>query len=197
MATSKKATATATAKSAPKGKDIFADIKDTRKESTAELCWGLMVSESEYAGKSVEFGVIIAKRIAAGERNVDIAKELSAIATANGNRLSARTAAVRVTRYERVGLAVLKAGKKDDLSDVVAKANAANRGTGARKAQPEGKSAKSNTEKASAMLDSLLKLVAKMDKSELEQFDTAISSVVVDAIAGRYTELETIEKVAV
>lgn len=190
MATTSKKKATATTDSAPKGKDLFAGIEDTFSESTAQLCWGLMVSESDYASKSVEFGVVIAKRIASGERNVDIAKELSAIATENGNRLTARTAAVRVTRYERVGLAVLKAGKKDDLSDVVAKANAANRGTGTRKAQPPAP--KSNSDKASAMLDSILKLIAKMSQAELETFDTAITSVVSDAIAARYTELETV-----
>lgn len=188
MATSKKATAKA---------DKFASVKDTAKETSGQIIWELMTSESDYKSRVATQGQILAKREALGETQANMARELVAIAKANGRVLSRAASAKRVSRYVKIGLAVINAPKGADIEEVIEKASAQARNGGKRKAQPEGKSAKSNTEKASAMLDSLLKLVAKMDKSELEKFDTAVSSVVMDAIAGRYTELETMEKVAV
>ena len=191
------ATKKATAPKATTAKaDKFAGVKDAGKDTSAQIIWDLMSSEADYKSRVAQQGPILAKREALGEKQADMARELVAIAKTNGRALSRDASAKRVSRYVKVGLAIINAPKGAKLEEVIDKASAQVRNGGKRKAQPEGKSTKSNTDKASAMLDSLLKLVAKMDKTELEQFDTAVSSVVMDAIAGRYTELETMEKVA-
>ena len=185
MATTTKKVATAKADKVKP--DPFAKVTDNYSGTSAELVWGLMDSEADYATRVQTQGTILAKRIANGEKNAAIARELVAIAKAKGQVISQNTAAKKVSRYQAIGLAILKAKPKNevDMSKVIAGASAKARGA---KTNPP----KSNDEKASAMLDSLLKLVAKCSQTELERLDTAVTSVLVDAIAARYSELEQI-----
>jgi hypothetical protein len=184
MATTKKAAA------APKttaSKDVFAKVADTAKESSAQIVFDLMTSEADYATRVTTQGVILAKRIASGEKQADIARELVAIGEKHGKKIAANTAAQRVSRYARIGMAIVKAPKGTELTDTIAKASKAVRGTKGPKVAP-----KTNSEKFAVVLDTLVKLIAKADQASLETADTAISSVIVDAIASRYAELEKI-----
>ena len=181
MATTKKAAA------APKAsKDIFAKVADTTKESSGAIVWGLMTSEADYATRVTTQGVILAKRIAAGEKQADIVRELIAIGEANGKKITRDSAAQRVSRYSRIGMAIAKAPKGEQLTDTIAKASKKVRGASA--PTPP----KSTSEKFAVVLDTLVKLIAKADQASLETVDTAISSVIVDAIANRYAELEKV-----
>jgi hypothetical protein len=182
--TAKKA---ATAKADKVKADPFAKVTDNYSGSSAELVWDLMGSEADYATRVQTQGTILAKRIANGEKNATIARELVAIAKAKGQVISQNTAAKKISRYQSIGLAILKAKPKNevDMSKVIASASAKARGA---KTNPP----KSNDEKASAMLDSIIKLIAKCSQAELEKLDTAVTTVIVDAIASRYAELEAI-----
>lgn len=178
---------TAAAPKATASKDVFAKVADTVKESSAQIVFDLMTSEADYATRVTTQGVILAKRIAAGEKQADIARELVAIGEKHGKKMAANTAAQRVSRYARIGMAIVKAPKGTELTDTIAKASKAVRGTKGPKVAP-----KTNSEKFAVVLDTLVKLIAKADQASLETADTAISSVIVDAIAARYAELEKI-----
>jgi len=182
MATVKKAAAKKTAAT----KDIFAKVADTAKESSGAIVWGLMTSEADYATRVTTQGVILAKRIAAGEKQADIARQLVEIAEKNGKKIPQNTAAQKVSRYARIGMAIVKAPKGAELTDTIAKASKAVRGTKGPKIAP-----KSNDEKASAMLDSIVKLIAKSTQAELEKLDNGLT-VIADAVAARYAELEKV-----
>jgi len=184
MATVKKAAAP---KKAAATKDIFAKVADTSKESSAQIVFDLMSSEADYATRVTTQGVILAKRIAAGEKQADIVRELIDIGEAKGKKITRDAAAQRVSRYSRIGLAIAKAPKGEQLTDTIAKASKAVRGTKGPKVAP-----KTNDEKFAIVLDTLIKLIAKADQASLEKADTAISSAVVDAIASRYAELEKV-----
>jgi hypothetical protein len=167
--------------------DPFGKVTDNYSGTSAELVWELMGSEADYATRVQTQGTILAKRIANGEKNATIARELVTIAKDKGQVISQNSAAKKISRYQSIGLSIIKAQPKtaEDMSRVIASASAKARG-----AKPSA--AKTNDEKASAMLDSLLKLVAKCSQTELERLDTAVTSVLVDAIAARYSELEQI-----
>ena len=188
MATVKKAAAAPKKAAATKApKDIFSSVSDNIGESSAVIVWDLMNSEADYATRVTHQGVILAKRIAAGEKQADIVRELIEIGKENGKTITRDAAAQRVSRYSRIGMAIVKSPKGEALTDTIAKASKAVRGTKGPKVAP-----KSNDEKAGVMLDSIIKLIAKCTQAELEKLDTAISSVVVDAIATRYAELEKV-----
>lgn len=189
----RKNTTTATAKATSKGKaDPYANVKDDGAESSAEIVFGLMSSEADYETRVLTQGPILAKRIAAGEKNADIARGLVELAKGAGKSLSQNTAAQKVSRYARIGDAILKAQKdpKADLQNAIAKASAKVRNSGP-KASP-----KTPEEKVAILLDSLVKVIAKADRKALESLDTALTTVVLDAVAKRYAELDTAEKVA-
>ena len=185
MATVKKAAATkAPATKAPK--DIFAKVSDNIGESSAFIVWDLMTSEADYATRVTTQGVILAKRIAAGEKQADIARQLVEIAEKHGKKIPQNTAAQKVSRYARIGMAIVKAPKGAELTDTIAKASKKVRGTKGPKVAP-----KSNDEKAAAMLDSIVKLIAKSTQAELEKLDAGMT-VIMDAMAARYAELEKV-----
>ena len=184
MATTKK---TAAAPKATASKDVFAKVADTVKESSAQIVFDLMTSESDYATRVTTQGVILAKRIAAGEKQADIARELVAIGEKHGKKMAANTAAQRVSRYARIGMAIVKAPKGTELTDTIAKASKAVRGTKGPKVAP-----KTNSEKVAILLDSLVKVLVQLTQAELEQADTAMTTVITDVIANRYAELEKV-----
>lgn len=189
----RKTTTTTPAKATTKTKaDPYANVKDDGAESSAQIVFGLMSSEADYETRVLTQGPILAKRIAAGEKNADIARGLVELAKGAGKSLSQNTAAQKVSRYARIGDAILKAQKdpKADLQNAIAKASAKVRNSGP-KASP-----KTPEEKVAILLDSLVKVIAKADRKALESLDTALTTVVLDAVAKRYAELDTAEKVA-
>lgn len=198
----RKTTTTTPAKATSKGKaDPYANVKDDGAESSAQIVFGLMSSEADYETRVLTQGPILAKRIAAGEKNADIARGLVAllvdagkvvVKTAADEKRAQNTAAQKVSRYARIGDAILKAQKdpKADLQNAIAKASAKVRNSGP-KASP-----KTPEEKVAILLDSLVKVIAKADRKALESLDTALTTVVLDAVAKRYAELDTAAKVA-
>lgn len=188
--TTKKVSTTATPKVSTKKADRYAKVNDDRAESSATLVWSLMTAEADYQTRVAVQGPILAKRVAGGEKQADIVRELIAIAEGAGHRLSREAGAQRVSRYVRIGEALMSAKKDDDPQEVIRKASAKVRNSG-----PKG-SPKSPEEKVAVVLDTLVKVIAKADRAALEKVDTAITTVVLDAIARRYSDLDTAEKVA-
>lgn len=187
MATKTKTTKTNTTKTKA---DPYAKVTDNVKESSADLVWSLMTTEADYQTRVAAQGPILAKRVANGEKQADIGRELQAIAAAKGRRLSREAAAMRVSRYVRIGEAIVKGGKDAKVEDIITKASAKVRKGGA------NRSPKSTDEKVAIALDTLVKLLAKANRAELEKADNAVTTVLVDAIARRYAELDAAEKVA-
>ena len=166
-------------------------VTDDTTDSSAELVAGLMAAEGDYATRVAHDGPIIAKRIANGEKNADIARDVVALLAGQGKTVKQNTAAQKVSRYARIGEAIINAKKGDDLQEVIAKASAKVRGKGG---NPGGR--KTHDEKVAIVLDTLVKLIAKGDRAQTEKTDTALTTVIGDAIARRYAELDTAEKVA-
>jgi hypothetical protein len=170
--------------------DPFAKVNDDTAATSAEIVTGLMDAEGDYATRVAHDGPILAKRIASGEKNADIARGVVEIMAGKGRKVSQNTAAQKVSRYARIGEAILKADKADDLQETIAKASAKVRG-GKPKASP-----KTDAEKVAIVMDTLVKIIAKVDFPVLEKIDTAITTVLADAIAKRYEEIEEAEKIA-
>lgn len=183
-------TKNSTTKNSTAKTDRYANVKDDGKETSAQIVFGLMSSEADYQTRVAVQGPILAKRVAAGEKQADIVRELQAIAEQNGRRLTREAGAQRVSRYVRIGDALLTAKKGEESAEVIAKASAKVRNSKPRQ------SPKSPEEKIAVILDTLVKVIAKSDRAALEKLDTALTDVVLDAVAKRYTELDAADKVA-
>jgi hypothetical protein len=192
MARKTNTTTSKTSKTTSKPKtDRYAKVEDTGAESSATLVWSLMTAEADYQTRVAVQGPILAKRVAAGEKQADIVRELQAIAKGAGRILSREAGAQRVSRYVRIGEALLTAKKDEKPEEVIAKASAKVRNVGG---NPGGR--KTPEEKIAIVLDTLVKIIAKSDRAALEKLDTAITTVVLDAVHARYADLDTAEKVA-
>lgn len=169
--------------------------KDDLKVTSSELVFTLMNDEATYEARVLTMAPVLASRVAGGESQADIARGLTALAKAQGRVLTLAAAKMRVSRYVAIGQKITSAPKDANLSDVVAKASAAVRGTKPKGAKPEGNKAKTNDEKAAIVADTLGKIIAKADRAELEKIDGLVTAIA-DMVAARYAELDTAEKVA-
>ena len=165
-------------------------VKDDRSESSATLVWSLMTAEADYQTRVAVQGPILAKRVAAGEKQADIARELVAIAKGNGNRMSQNTAAQRVSRYFRIGEEIIAAPPKADMSEVISNASASVRSGGKGKGKQTRRTVE---ERIAAWAEEGLALLRKAEtKANVEAMDTA-ATVLVEAIAEAYALLEKVE----
>lgn len=185
MASKKNADTTATA-------SVFDSVKDNEKGTTASLVWAIMEGEATYAERVAHFGPIIAKRIEAGEKNADIARELVAIAKEKGHRLSQNAAAQKVRRYRMVGEAILSADKKADMGEVIETASAKARG--AEKKGPKGpQTRRTLDERIAAWAEEGLALLRKAETvAHVEAMDTAATTLL-EALGEAYALVEKAE----
>lgn len=187
-ATAKNAKATATAKAAP--------VKDDIKVASPEIVWTLMQDQATYEARVLTMAPVLASRVAGGETQAEIAKGLTAIAKAQGHVLSLAAAKMRVSRYVAMGNDIAKAPKGADMSALVAKSSAKVQGNGKKKGgNPDGNSKKTTDEKAAIVADTLVKIIAKATREDLEKIDGLVT-ILADAVAARYSDLDTAEKVA-
>jgi len=143
--TSKRATKASTKAKATKAStkpDPYAKVTEVP-ESSGAIVYSLMTAETEYETKVATLGPVIAKRLAGGETNAAIAREVVALAKEQGQTIKQNTAAQRVRRYGMVGEAILKADAKADMSEVIAKASTKARGASKPKAEGKPKTPKS------------------------------------------------------
>lgn len=160
-------------------------VKDTAGETSGSIVWSLMTAEADYQTRVAVQGPVLAKRVADGEKQADIARELVAIAKGNGNRMSQNTAAQRVSRYVRIGERILDAGPKDDISEVIAKASAAVRSKGKGKV-----TRRSQAERVASWAEDGLKLLrAAKVTADVEAIDTVVTTML-EAIAEAYAATE-------
>lgn len=158
-------------------------VKDDRSESSATLVWSLMTAEADYQTRVAVQGPILAKRVADGEKQADIARELVAIAKANGNRLSQNTAAQRVSRYVRIGEKIIAAPAKADMAEVISKASASVRSGGKGKGKQTRRTVE---ERIAAWAEEGLALLRKAEtQAQVEAMDTAATTLV-EALAEAY-----------
>lgn len=170
-------------------------VKDDIKVTSSEIVFTLMNDEATYEARVLTMAPVLASRVAGGESQADIARGLTALAKAQGRVLTLAAAKMRVSRYVAIGQKITSAPKDANLSDVVAKASAAVRGT-KKKTDGGGKGGnKTNDQKAAIVADTLGKIIAKADRAELEKIDGLVTAIA-DMVAARYAELDTAEKVA-
>lgn len=115
MATTKKATATrktAAKKVTPKKVDTFAKVKDIEGTS-AHLAYELWEAAGTFEIKARTLAPVLAKRVAAGEVQADIARGLVAEAKEQGRTISFSAANMQVSRYVRMGKELAKDSKAD------------------------------------------------------------------------------------
>lgn len=179
-ATAKNAKATATPKA----------IKDDLKSTSSEIVWTLMQDEATYEARVLTMAPVLASRVAGGETQADIAKGLTALAKTQGRVLSLAAAKMRVSRYVAMGNAITSAPKGADMSQVVAKASAKVQGHAKKGGKPEGNSKKTTDEKAAIVADTLVKIIAKASRADLEKIDGLVT-ILSDAVAARYADLDT------
>jgi len=134
-----KASTKAKATKASTKPDPYAKVVEVE-DTSAAIVYSLMTAETDYQGKVASLGPVIAKRLAGGETNAAIAREVVALAKAQGQTIKQNTAAQRVRRYGMIGEAILKADAKADVSEVIEKASAKARGnsSGKGKAKASG-----------------------------------------------------------